>query len=195
MARRKNEGLSFYQKEKRITGDKIHIVGGFLFLILLAIGLAYFLVYFFGIRTTVVGGSMESTLYSGQEVMIDRVIYSVLSPKEGDVVVFLPNGNENSHYYIKRVIGVPGDSIVIKDGVLYKNGTPVLDYFMGTIKDAGIASQELKLGEDEFFVMGDNCNYSEDSRSANIGAVNLSTIKGKVWFHMAANDEGLGLVR
>lgn len=142
-----------------------------------------------------VGNSMESTLYNGQEVLIDRVIYSFSSPKEGNVVVFLPNGNENSHYYIKRIIGVPGDKIVIRDGVLYKNGDAVLDYFSQSIADPGIAVNEIRLAEDEYFVMGDNCNSSEDSRSANVGAVNLNTIKGKVWFHMAANDEGIGLVR
>ena len=167
----------------------------FLFWIVMAIALAYFLVYFFGIKTVMLGNSMEGALHNGQEVFIDKVTYSFTSPKEGDVVVFYPNGNEKSRYYIKRVIGVPGDKIIIKDGVFYKNDEPVMDYFNASIKDPGIAEIQIRLNEDEYFVMGDNVNNSEDSRSANIGAINVSAIKGRLWLHMAAEDEGVGLVK
>ena len=65
---------------------------------------------------------MESTVSDGSQILVNRFIYNVKSPKSGDVIVFLPNGNEKSHYYVKRVIGVPGDKVQIKSGLLYVNG-------------------------------------------------------------------------
>ena len=115
--------------------------------------------------------------------------------KAGDVIVFLPNGNENAHYYVKRVVAVPGQTVLIEDGVLYVDGEAYGDESMDLIASPGIAENEVVLGADEYFVLGDNCNNSEDSRSANIGPVHKSTIIGKAWFHFGNADEGWGLVR
>ena len=138
---------------------------------------------------------MEPALSNGQEILINRIVYNFTPPHKGDVVVFKPNGNENAHYYVKRVIGVPGDTIQIKEGVLYLNGEAMEDWFSDRIEDAGVAREEILLAENEYFLMGDNCNNSEDSRSANIGNVNESSIVGKAWFHMASEKDGLGRVR
>ena len=67
------------------------------------------IIYCFGMKTSVIGVSMENTLYNGQTILINRIAYLIMQPKSGDVIVFLPNGNQNTHYYIKRVIAVPGD--------------------------------------------------------------------------------------
>lgn len=195
MMRRKKGGLSFYYKEKKITNQKIKVVVGYFFWVMIAILLAFLAVYSMGIRTSVIGNSMEPGLYNGQEILIDRVIYNFIKPRRGDVIVFKPNGNDNSHYYVKRVIGVPGDTIQVIDGVLYLNGSPESDLFSDKIEDAGVAKEEITLMDDEFFVMGDNCNNSEDSRSANIGNVSSSSLIGKAWFHMAASTEGLGRIK
>lgn len=195
MRRKKSEGLTFYKKEKRVTPELFHSILLYAFWIVMAIALAYFLVFFFGIRVKVLGTSMEPALFSGEEVFLDKVSYSFGTPKVGDIVIFYPNGNENSRYYIKRVVGVPGDKILISNGMLYRNKEAVLDYFSGAIAEGGIASQEVSLGEEEYFVMGDNANASEDSRSANIGAVKEDAIKGRIWFHMATEDEGIGFVK
>ena len=98
-------------------------------------------------------------------------------------MVFLPNGNEKSHYYVKRVIAVPGDKVQIKDGAVYVNGE-LFDEKAETaaILDAQLAAEEIELGEDEYFVLGDNRNNSEDSRYANIGNVKKEYIIGKAWF-------------
>lgn len=192
---RKNEGLAFYKKEKRITSELIRSVLLFLFWIVMAIALAYFLVYFFGIRVKVLGNSMAPSLANGEEVLIDKVSYSFAGPKEGDIIIFYPNGNENSRYYIKRVVGIPGDKILISNGILYRNKEAVMDYFSEAVAEAGIASTEITLDEEEYFVMGDNVNNSEDSRSANIGVINKNAIEGKIWFHMAKEDEGIGFVK
>lgn len=193
MARRK--GLTFYQKKKKLNPQLIKdvfevIVGG-----LIAIFLAFVLVFSVGMRTSVVGDSMEPMLYNGQEILMNRVIYRLSSPKRGDVIVFLPNGNQNSHYYVKRVVGLPGETIQIKDGNVYVNDVLLEeDEVFDNMIDAGIAQNELLLAPDEFFVLGDNRNSSEDSRSGNVGPVKKDNIIGKAWFHMAIEQENMGLI-
>ncbi len=195
MRRRKKSGLSFYRKEKKISNEKLKELGSWVFTSFVAILLAYVLVYSVGIRTSVIGVSMEPSLSNGQEILINRVIYNFIKPNRGDVIVFKPNGNENAHYYVKRVVGVPGDTILIENGVMVLNGRKKSDMFEDRIEDPGVAKEEITLGIDEYFVMGDNCNNSEDSRSANIGNVNKSTIIGKAWFHLAYGSDGLGSVK
>ncbi len=151
--------------------------------ILITLMIAFTLVYFIGLRTSVVGQSMAETLENGDEILVDRFIYKVTNPKPNDIIVFLPNGNEKSHYYVKRVIAVPGDRVSIEDGVVYVNGKAFQDEAeTAAIEEAGLAAEEITLGSDEFFVLGDNRNNSEDSRYANIGNVRKEHIIGKAWF-------------
>jgi len=158
--------------------------------------LAFAFVYCFGIRTSVVGVSMQPTLYNGEEILIDRFTYFLSSPEREDVIVFLPNGNSNSHYYVKRVIGVPGDTVVIENGIIYVNGEFYEDSKVyDKIEDGGIAESGVTLGEDEFFVLGDNRNNSEDSRSSNVGVVRREYIIGKAWLHLKYGDEQIGLIK
>ena len=159
-----------------------------------AIFLAIMLVYSVGIRTSVVGASMEPSLYNGQEVLINRVIYQFSSPKRGDVIVFRPNGNQNSHFYVKRVIGLPGETVQIMQGKVYIDGEVYEDDITDDTKEAGIAEAEIELGAEEYFVLGDNRDNSEDSRSANIGNVSRGMIEGKAWFHLGSGEEQMGKV-
>lgn len=150
----------------------------------IVIAIAYSLVSFFGFRTTVVGNAMQDTLQNEEQIFVNRFIYMMRAPKQGDIVVFLPNGNEKSHYYVRRVIACPGDTVQIKDGKVYLNGTVYKnDIASAAIEDAGIAADEITLGDDEYFVLGDNRNSSEDSRMANIGNVKKEYMIGKAWFH------------
>ena len=150
----------------------------------IVIFIAYTLVTFFGCRTTVVGNAMNDTLTNEEQILVNRFVYNVSSPKQGDVIAFLPNGNEKSHYYVRRVVACPGDTIQIKEGVVYVNGEAYQEKItVASIEDAGVASEEIKLGNDEYFVLGDNRNNSEDSRLANIGNVKKSYIIGKAWFY------------
>ena len=193
MARRK--GLTFYQKKKKINPQVIKdifemVIGG-----MIVIFLAFVIVYSVGMRTSVVGDSMEPMLYNGQEILMNRVVYRLSSPKRGDVIVFLPNGNQNSHFYVKRVVGLPGETIQIQDGSVYIDGVLLdEDESFDKMIDAGIAQNELMLATDEFFVLGDNRNSSEDSRSGNIGAVKKEDIIGEAWFRLAAEWESMGLI-
>lgn len=193
VARRK--GLTFYQKKKRlnprIIKDVLELfVGG-----LVAVFLAFVIVFSVGMRTSVIGDSMEPALHNGQEILMNRILYRISMPKRGDVVVFLPNGNKNSHYYVKRVVGLPGETVQIRDGNVYIDGVLLAENEQfDKMIDPGIAQNELLLASDEFFVLGDNRNSSEDSRSGNIGAVRKDTIIGKAWFHMEVGDESMGLI-
>ena len=193
MARRK--GLTFYQKKKKLNITLVKEIGSWIFWIMVSIGLGALTVSCIGIKTSVIGSAMEPCLYNGQEIFLNRMIYKATSPKIGDVVVFLPNGNEKSHYYVKRVVGGPGDKLYIKKGVLYVNDEIVDEYFNDKIAEAGLLENEVLLEDDEYFVIGDNCNSSEDSRSANIGTVKKGYIIGKVWFKMACGDSDIGFVK
>ncbi len=142
-----------------------------------------------------VGVSMEPKLYNGQEILLNTFHYKLFSPKRGDVIAFLPNGNQNSHYYVKRVVALPGEKVQIREGRLYIGGVLADEEDRyDKIAEPGIAENEITLGADEYFVLGDNRNNSEDSRSGNIGPVKRDTIAGKAWFHMASKKSGMGFV-
>ena len=193
MARRK--GLTFYQKKKRlnprILKDVVELlVGG-----AVAVFLAFVLVFSIGMRTSVIGDSMEPALHNGQEILMNRILYRISTPKRGDVIVFLPNGNQNTHFYVKRVVGLPGETVQIKEGNVYIDGALLEENeLFDKIADPGIAQNEVLLEGDEFFVLGDNRNSSEDSRSGNIGAVKKNDIMGKAWFHLAAGEDPMGMI-
>lgn len=193
MARKK--GLTFYEKEKKISKAMIKEILWMIFYCFAAVLLAFVLVFSVGMKVAVIGVSMEPGLFNGQEILVNRLVYRLSSPKRGDVVVFLPNGNENSSYYVKRVVGLPGETIQIIDGYVYIDGRFYAeDESYDKIADEGIAQAPLKLGENEYFVLGDNRNNSEDSRSGNIGAVHEDTIAGKAWFHFACDEVDMGLI-
>lgn len=192
--RKRQKGLSFYKKKKRISAALMKEILVWCFGIFAAVLIAFAVVYAVGMSTSMIGVSMEPELYNGQRVLINRYAYLLTSPKAGDVVVFLPNGNRNSHYYIKRVVAVPGDTVQIIGGRLYVNGEQVVDERYDKMAEAGIAGNPLVLGVDEYFVLGDNRNSSEDSRSANIGPVRSRDILGRVWFHMGSDTGGMGFV-
>ncbi len=195
MGRRKG-GLSFYRKKKKISSTAIREIAEWFFLVFTAVLIATVLVLSIGMRTRVIGVSMEPGLYNGQEILINHFIYKLVSPKRGDVIVFLPNGNQNTHYYVKRVVGLPGETVQIQNEALYINGVLAEeDGSYDKIADAGIAENEITLGSDEYFVLGDNRNSSEDSRSGNIGPVKRENITGKAWFHMASSGSGMGFIK
>lgn len=194
IGKRRRSSLNFGRTRKKLNADKCRYwltwslqIGG----VVLA---AYLCIVGFGVRTHVVGQAMSDTLENADQVLMNKFLYLVSDPKPNDVIVFLPNGNEKSHYYIRRVVGVPGDRVQITDGAVYINGelyNEIID--VAAIEDAGIASEEILLAEDEYFVLGDNRNNSEDSRYANIGNIKKEYIAGKAWFYIGA-DDGMGFI-
>ena len=183
---RRRAGLNFRRQRKKINLPLVREVLSWIVEIVVVIGLAYVLVSFFGIRTNVVGQAMEQTLENDDDILVNKFAYIISKPKQGDVIVFLPNGNKKSHYYVRRVVAVPGDTVQIKDGALYVNDELYKESTdVASMEDAGIASDAVKLEKDEYFVLGDNRNNSEDSRYANIGNVKRDYIIGKAWFRFS----------
>lgn len=165
------------------------------FQILVVILFAYVLVYFFGQSRTNIGQSMDVTLSGGDTVLLNTLIYQVGSPKRGDVIAFKPNGSGTGHSSIKRVIGLPGETIQIKDGMIYIDGEVYLEKkSYPVITNPGMASDGITLGNQEYFVLGDNRNNSVDSRFADVGTVNASYIEGKVW-SVLSPSEHRGMVK
>lgn len=142
----------------------------------------YLIITFVGQRTEVNGSSMESTLQNGDNLIVDKISYRFSDPKRFDIVVF-PFQYEEDTYYIKRIIGLPGEIVQIDtDGVIYINGEVLHEsYGLEVIKDPGRAIEPITLGEDEYFVMGDNRNNSTDSRTELVGNVKRSELIGKAW--------------
>ncbi len=189
----KNKGLSFRKKKKKkISASVVREVFSWIFSISISIILGVVLVFFFGMRVSMIGTSMEPTVYNTENVLVSKVRYLFSNPKRDDVVVFLPNGNEYSHYYVKRIVAIPGDTVQIIDGRLFVNG--VLNSAYDKMEDPGIAEKMIELGDDEYFVLGDSRNSGEDSRSGNIGLISKQLIEGIVWFHLGSDEHTLGFV-
>ena len=185
MRRYRRTGLDFNRRKKDVNFPLLKEIFSWIIEIAIVLMMAFVLVYFIGMRTSVVGQSMSETLENGDQILVNRFMYKVIGPKANDVIVFLPNGNEKSHYYVKRVIGVPGDTVQIKNG----NGTEFTEKVdVASIEDAGLAADAVTLGDDEYFVLGDNRNNSEDSRYANIGNIKREYIIGKAWFVISTGD-------
>ncbi|MDD2957988.1 MAG: signal peptidase I [Lachnospiraceae bacterium] len=177
----------------KMTGKKKRsipkLVFGWSFQILIVILIAYVIVYFFGQSRTNVGQSMDVTLSGGDTVLINVMAYQLGGPKRGDVISFKLNGTQTSHSNIKRVIGLPGETVQIMDGMIYIDGKVYLEQKnYPAISNPGMAAEAITLGSSEYFVLGDNRNNSEDSRFADVGLVKTDDIEGKVWFVLSPGE-------
>ena len=153
--------------------------------------LAFVFVWFFGQQVSTVGDSMKPALQNGDVVLVNRVVYNATKPRRGDVIVFKPKGNENVHYYIKRVIGLPGETVEIKDKSIYIDGELLEEKYSTTeLTDSGYLNKPVTLDEDEYFVLGDDRENSEDSRHAEVGNVKRMYIYGKAWFVISGKNIG-----
>ena len=152
-----------------------------------AIALAYFLVHF-GLAKTTVDASMAPTLDDGDRILVDRVRYKIFKPKRNDVIVFCQDSDpdrKDAFYNVKRIVGLPGETVQIKNGGVFINGEEMTEAVnVDRIMIAGLATYEVKLGDDEYFVLGDSRNSSEDSRYASIGNIKKSEIVGYAWIRL-----------
>lgn len=151
--------------------------------IMLIIIAAMAIVNFTCAKYVVSGSSMNPGLEKNNSVLVNKWAYSILKPGRYDVIAFANSDEKGATVYIKRVIGLPGETVQIKDKKVYINGELLEDdVITQDILTAGLAAEEIKLGEGQFFVLGDNRNNSEDSRFAGIGLVDSDDIIGEVWF-------------
>ncbi len=152
--------------------------------ILVVLGITYFVVHYVTNRTLVHGSSMEATLSDGDSIMTDRISYRFHEPERFDIISF-PYDDSEHPYLIKRIIGLPGETVQIKEGKIYINDQMLQEsYGLEIIQSGGIADQPITLGADEYFVMGDNRNDSTDSRFPEVGNIKKEDIIGKAWLQI-----------
>ncbi|MBR6307176.1 MAG: signal peptidase I [Lachnospiraceae bacterium] len=164
------------KKLKEILGNSIFF--------LVVIILSFLIIKFVGQRTVVIGPSMMSTLEDGDNMIVDKISYRFHEPERFDIIIF-PFRNNSGNTYIKRIIGLPGETVRIdRDGVIYINDE-VLDESYGReiIQNPGSAESGVELGDNEYFVLGDNRNDSEDSRFS-VGKVYRREIIGRAIFRI-----------
>lgn len=131
-------------------------------------------------RTQVDGDSMKNTLHDEESLLVEKVTYRFKDPERFDIITFYPRGRDHKDYYVKRIIGLPGETIQITGDTIYINGEVLKEeYGREPMETAGIAEKPIKLGADEFFVLGDNRNESIDSRNGDdVGVVKRKNIDG-----------------
>ena len=169
------------------AGQKVDMkkeVLSWVFYIAFVLVLTWVIITFVGQRTRVDGRSMMNTLHDGDNLIVEKLSYRFSDPKRFDIIVFPPTGKKE--YYIKRIIGLPGETVQIdENGNIYINGELLEEnYGAETIQNPGRAAKQITLGDDEYFVMGDNRNNSKDSRSEEVGNVKRSQIIGRAWLRI-----------
>ncbi len=148
---------------------------------------AYFIVNYALEKTTMLGDSMVITLNDQDKIIINKFSYRFSKPERYDVIVFKQTNKEHSYYNIKRIIGLPGETVQILDGKIYIGGEVLTEPIVAdSMNNSGLAAEEIQLDKNEYFVLGDNRNNSEDSRFANIGNILFDDIIGKAWIR--SND-------
>ena len=152
--------------------------------IVTVIAFAWFIVYSFGTQVVNNGQSMRPTLEDGDRLLLDRFGFKLFGPRRFDIVLFKSDSGQTN---IKRIVALPGESVVIRDGKIYVNGrhleTPAYLQFR-EVSSPGRVGESISLGRDEYFVMSDNLESGEDSRSESIGNVTRKMIRGRIWFRM-----------
>ncbi|MCR5580133.1 MAG: signal peptidase I [Pseudobutyrivibrio sp.] len=179
---RRRDGLDFRRRRRKIDFDKIKYVLIFVFELLIAIGLGFGVVMAFGKQVECSNASMEPTYETSDILLVNTIAFKFSEPETGDIIAFKPKSNVNASYSVKRVIGTPGDTIYISNGRIYLNDEIYKEKLdVETIENPGIAASPITLLDDQYFVLGDNRNSSEDSRYESVGFVSSEDILGKVW--------------
>jgi len=169
-------------------GEAYRVKGKFQFILELLIFVALIYVFVYIVpnyvlqRTIVEGPSMQHTLEDGDQLMVEKISTLFDRLKRYDIIVFYPKGDESlNEYYVKRIIGLPGETVQIIDQTIFINGDPISEsYGSSPLLDSGLAKEPILLGDDEYFVLGDNRSISLDSRYSSVGIVKRSYIGGKV---------------
>ena len=179
---------------KMTLKDKIRVILEWVFYIAGIFVFSWLIITYVGQRTIVDGDSMNYTLIDGDNLVVDKLSYRFREIERFDVVVFRYHNSKDT-YYIKRIIGLPGETIVIYKGVIYIDGDALKEsYGAEEILDGGmVEGEELTLGENEYFVMGDNRNNSKDSRDPDVGPVPKDWIVGKAFLRIMPFDK-FGLI-
>ncbi|MBQ8147274.1 MAG: signal peptidase I [Lachnospiraceae bacterium] len=180
---RANRNRLRHNREKKEFNKRefLRTLGSYAISILIVVIIAYSIVAFGAQTLRIVGQSMEPTLQNGDVVLVNKIGYVFGSPKRFDLIAFKQREGDNGYYNVKRVIGLPGETITIQDGYIFIDGVVLTDLpFDEKIATEGLALEGVTLEKGEYFVLGDNVNNSEDSRFANMGNILENEILGKV---------------
>ena len=172
------------KKGKRTDGVYREIFS-MMFYLIFVVEATLLIIRFVGQRTEVSGHSMEDTLDDGDNLIVDKLTYRFRDPVRYDIIVF-PYKYKEDTYYIKRIIGLPGEMVQItEEGNILINGEILEEsYGREVMKSPGIAADPIILGEDEYFVLGDNRNASADSRDPSVGVISGKDIVGRAWLRI-----------
>ena len=182
MFRGRKEEQEFTEEENK--SNPLRELAGMLVYIIIVLAVTFLFITFVGQRTHVSGESMENTLDDGDQLIADKITYRFKDPERFDIIVFPFHYKENT-YYIKRIIGLPGETVQIADGLIYIDGEVLQEsYGREVIQDPGLAAEPITLGEDEYFVLGDNRNQSSDSRDPSVGLIHRDEIVGRAWLRI-----------
>ena len=179
MSRKKNEQET---EQKNVWKELLEMV---LYLVI-ALVAALLIVKFVGQRTQVDGSSMNLTLYDKENLILDKISYHFRDPERFDIIVFPFEEDGEETHFIKRIIGLPGETVQIIDGYVYINGELLESDIYGkeVMEYAGRAAEPITLGDDEYFVLGDNRNNSRDSRFEEVGNIKRGDITGRAFLRI-----------
>lgn len=187
MRNRRKAGKIKFDTKKEVSKRKKTIIEIVIYVLelLVVVGLAYGVISVGFMKTTMVGDSMQKTLENGDEILVNKLFYKITSPERFDVIAYRQDASEHSSVTIKRIIGLPGEKVQIIDGRVYINGSAIDEKInVDVMNSAGLAQEEITLEENEYFVLGDNRNNSEDSRFSSVDAVVKDDIIGKAWIRL-----------
>ena len=191
MENRQDENKNLSEGKSSVMRETI----SFILYIAIVFLLTYLVIHYVGQRTQVSGTSMEYTISDGDNLIVDKISYRFHKPERYDIIVF-PFQYEENTYYIKRIIGLPGEKIQIsEDGAIYINGKVLEEsYGREVMEDPGQAEEPIELDDDEYFVLGDNRNASSDSRDPSVGVIHEEDIIGRAWLRIYPFDK-MGFIR
>lgn len=158
--------------------------------LLVVLAATFLIITFVGQRVRVNGESMSPTLSNADNLIVDKLTYRFKEPERFDIIVF-PYRYKKKTYYIKRIIGMPGETVYIDEkGDIYIDGELLEEsYGKEVIRYRGRAEEPVTLGDDEYFVMGDNRNESSDSRDEDVGNISKKEIIGRAWVRIYPVDK------
>ena len=189
------ESRAVSEARERLRDDRTRGIVKWVFEIIVTLVFAVLVAISAFQTVTLQESAMEPTYSVGQKFFVNRALYKIKSPKRGDVIVLKTSASDDAALHIRRVIGLPGETVQIKEGQIYINGNVYEENgAYQEIADGGLADSAITLESGEYFVLGDNRNNSEDSRFSDIGNISKKYIVGKIWFTVSPKSK-IGFIR